>query len=415
MTKEGAETVVILPQGATDHDVADDGTGGATFLGTRVLDRPFLMVWGGYGSVDAGAEVTFTLGGRSYDLAGYARDLAELDLEDGTIMTVLPSVEPGSGLTTTSVGGSLVAVAENWEAGATVLADARVETAGPGGTRWVAPTDVAQVVLPDGRLVTALAVPAVDGTTVTGVGMADGDQIERWEPPVVAAGVEWRQVVGAAAPYVGGEPVPRVDDGSREAFRHYRAEEGSARGYVVLPGTGVGATFAPLVLDDQGLRVSPEIVHQVDKVDVEGGQDTVLTVVGGLETDGLSSIVAVAVQLAEAEGSANSWQVVGADAGAHMLIDPGAVVTVAPGQGVWLLHPTGSVGPKELHAGRIGQDVLLLPADGAEGPTMVAVHPEDAPPPRIGTAAGKQEPTQTHEFDDHGLTVRVWTVEEPTG
>lgn len=377
-TDDGAEAVVILPQGATDFGLADGATD-ADFVGTRVLERPFLLVWGEDGSTDVGPRVTFDLGGRSYDLDGYAQDLQDLDLADGSSVTIMPGdpggpvqigrtgsdapmtrAEAGSGpgVTTTTAGGSLVVLADGWDTGATVLADARVETSGGEGTRWITPTDVAQVVLPDGRLVTALAVPEVDGTTVTGVGMADGDDVERWEPPVAAAGVEWRQVDGVSVPYDDGQPLPRIDDGDSEAFRHYAGVD-EETSYLVLPGQGAGPAFVPLAFGvEPGLQALPELVQQVDRSDIDGVVSTVLTLTGGRSADGSSAVMAVVAQSVGPEGDANTWQIVGDAGSGHAVLDPGLGVSLGQDHGVWILYPQGSVDPSQLQAGIINGTVL---------------------------------------------------------
>lgn len=441
---DGVETsVTVLPAGEVDEvGLAVSGSvRDSDYRGAVLGDRTVVLATGIVGEDPAGRVVpTFRLeGGPDYTLDTYAEDLLTLDTVGGEPLSAQPEPD-GSLLLRDQAGAEVLSIAAEhltpaptswetelgtvvaavgWSPDASILQDARVELPGDGlgaEPEWVEPTDVAQVVTPTGE-VTLMILDAPAGASLVSVGLVRGEEVERWAPPVIAAGVEWRQVDGVESPFVDGEPVPRVDDGTSDAIRHYAVGEGSASGYVVLPGTAVDATFVPLVLDDQGLRAATDIVHQVDQVEVAGAQHTVLSVVGGLGSDGASGIVGVAAHRPGPEDSVNTWQVVGDAGSAHVVVDPGAVVSVAAESGLWLLYPSGSTDPDELEVGRVGGDLLYLSTDGARGPalTIVAVHPEDTPAPRVGTADGQQEPTQTVGVDELGLTVSVWTEQVPTG
>lgn len=62
-TDDGVEAVVILPQGAADFGLTDGPTD-EDFMGTRVLERPLLLVWGEDGSADVGDRERDGAGGR---------------------------------------------------------------------------------------------------------------------------------------------------------------------------------------------------------------------------------------------------------------------------------------------------------------------------------------------------------------
>ncbi|WP_134772429.1 hypothetical protein [Ornithinimicrobium flavum] len=417
----------LLPQGADLVDVRlDAGDSDSTVLEGREV---VLVEQRGVDS----AEVVFRLAGAEFTADQYHVDLAtlqvgeELTLEESrsvpggvalltasdseSVLTVSPQ-ELDRGLVTTTVDGRPVVVAAGWDAGADVLLSSRVELDDGSGPRWVDPEDVAQTVLADGRSVTLLAVDLTGDDQVLAVGRQDGDEVARWEPPVRTAGVEWRQVDGAPVPFVDGAALPRLDDGATDEVRHYADGSGSARGYVVLPGQAAGATFVPLLEGDGELLTAPEMVHQVDEVEVGDGTDTVLTVVGGLDDEGGSTLAGVAAQRAS-EGAANTWTVVGDASSAHVVVDPGLVVTIGAEQGVWLVYPTGSVDPSQVQAGRIGQDLALLRTAPGTDSTLVAVSPEGAPAPRVGVDDGQVEPPATHPVPQLDLVVRVWTLTGP--
>ncbi|SOC53956.1 hypothetical protein [Ornithinimicrobium cerasi] len=423
-----AIAVHLLPEGASVR--TDEAVAGR--VDSAVLSGREVVLAEARG--DDAPDVSFRLGQREYTGQTYQDDLLTLDLGSQLLSPAESLEQPGAlqlltgsgersvltlgaeeleqGLVTSTVDGRSVVVATGWDGGAGVLADARVELDDGSGPRWVVPDDVAQIVLTDGRLVSVLVVDLAGSDQVVTVGRRDGDQVQRWEPPVLAAGVEWRQVDGAPVPFVEGRPLARVADGPPDGVRHYAEGQGSARGYVVLQGQAAGATFVPLLEGDGELLTAPEMVHQMDEVEVDGDVSTVLTIVGGLDADGRSTLAGVAAQRA-AEGAANTWTVVGDASSAHLVVDPGLVVTLGAEQGVWLVHPTGSVDPAQLQAGRIGQDLALLGiAPGTES-TLVAVHPEDAPAPRVGVDDGQLEPVVTHRVPQLDLVVRVWTLTGP--
>ncbi|MGC5582950.1 hypothetical protein ACQE98_02465 [Ornithinimicrobium sp. W1679] len=213
--EEGQRLLAVLPEGAQEVTVTRAGATGpqdATVdAGTVALaGRPVVLaVTGPPGEAEdaSGVQVTFTLGGVRTDLDLHAQDLFALDGAAGTMSVdpdpadpgtlVLTSQEDGEevgrvaaeqlgrGLATTSVDGSVVVLATGWEPGATVLSDARVQVSGEDGPEWVEPRDVAQLVLGDGTLVTALVVDGTDTEVVVAVGRQVGDRVEAWEPPAL--------------------------------------------------------------------------------------------------------------------------------------------------------------------------------------------------------------------------------------
>lgn len=418
--------VYVLPEGASLGGLPGGGS-----VDSAVLDGRVVALVEARGE-DA-PDVAFRLGQQDHTWQTYHDDLLGLELAgerlslsqvpgrrgsvelltasgDRSVLT-LDADELDQSPVLRTVDGWPVVVAAGWDAGADVLAAARVELDDGSGPRWVAPTDVAQTDLPDGRVVTVLAVDLSGDDQVLAVGRQLAEGVDRWDPPVRAAGVEWRQVDGAPVPFVEGGPLARVDDGSPGALAHYAEGPGATRGYVVLPGPA-GNAFVPLVEGDGELLTAPEIVQQVDEIEVGGTTHTVLTVVGALDGEGGSSLAGVAAQRA-GEGAANTWQVVGDASSAHLVLDPGVVVTVGAEQGVWLVHPTGSVDPAQLQAGRIGQDLALLGSGPGTGSTLVAVHPEGAPAPRVGVDDGQVEPAVSHPVPQLDLVVRVWTLTGP--
>lgn len=447
--EDGIQTsVTVLPAGDLD-EVTLDAPGSvrdSDYRGAMLGGRTVVLATATVGD-DPAAHVVpaFRLqGGARYTLDSYADDLFTLDTPGGRPVSAQPRAD-GSLVLQERSGAELLVISPEdltaaptswptdlgtvvatvgWSPDARILGGARLGLVGADAEaelRWVEPTDVAQVVTPAGE-VTLLSLDPPEGERVLSVGLEREDgTVERWDPPVLAAGSEWRQVDGAPVPFVDGVPLQRVDDGSREAVQHYRASEGSADGYVVLPGLSAAdpanlPAVVPLLPDGDGiLRASSDIVGQVGQVEVGGGPAMVLRVVGGLDADGTSSIAGVAVQSA-AQGAANTWSVLGDPSSAHIVLDPGIVVSVAADQGVWLLYPTGSTDPAELQAGRIGRDVVVLDPGGAGSgaTTLVAVHPEGEPTPQVSAAEGQQEP-ETFTFNKLGLTVNVWTLGEPAG
>lgn len=202
VSADGVErTVAVLPVGAEVEGAVGEPDD-VYWSGTRLLDRPVVLVVRHAAAADGPADLTFTLGGRSWTLSSYAEDLRELELartslevrpgdeqghvalwRDGsaTPEVTFVSLEGEAPTLTHTVAGSLVTVVRGWEPGAGVLTDSRVEVTQDGTARWVEPTDVAQVPLPEGQTVTLLSVPAEPGVDVTGVGTVVDGAVERAE------------------------------------------------------------------------------------------------------------------------------------------------------------------------------------------------------------------------------------------
>ncbi|RIK17643.1 MAG: hypothetical protein DCC50_00985 [Acidobacteria bacterium] len=437
VASDGTETrVLLLPEGSEMQGTPDEDDRGVGWIGTKLLDRPVVMVV----REDAGerppSDVEFTLGGEAYSFSGYVQDLTVLDV-DGAALVAQPGARPGEvalwrrdadepevtfgeetgvggALATQPVGGSLVALADGWDAGASVLAEARVEVTEDGATRWVAPTDVAQVALDDGRLVTLLAVDAEEGLEVAGVGLERDGDVERWDPPVLTAGgVELRAVDGVEVPYVDGRALPRIDQGAGSAFRHYAGADGQAS-YLVLAGSAGPHPVPVVAVEGAGAAAAPQIVRGVAEQVVDGIPVSMLTLSGGRAADGSSQVLAVAVQNAGPEGSANTWQLAGEAEAAHVVLDPGLVVSLGQEQGVWILYPQGSVDRTEIQAGTIGGTVLeVVAADGVS--TLVAVLEQGAGPRLVGDVEGALDPMATVPVPGRAVEISTWTVQLPEG
>lgn len=418
--------VLVLPEGA--EDVGTDGDDGADLEHATLHGRPVVLL----AAPEPPVPVHFTLAGTRHDLDSYVQDLVTLDTTAGRALSLRPGEGEHSvalheqsagekvlgasqeelrrGLVSRDVDGGTVTLALGWNPGATVLADSRVEITDDDGSRWVAPTDVAQVPLTDGTLITALAVDVADPAQITAVGRQVGDEVERWEPAVLAAGVEWRHDDGSPVPYVEGRPMPRVDDSLGDAFRHYAGRDG-ATSYLVLPGMSAGATFVPLVTDgDRDVRAAPEIVDQADQVEIDEGVDTVLSVSGGLGADGTSRVIAVAALTGGAEDNVNTWQVLGDAESSAAVVDSGVVVSHGGDHGVWLLYPPGSIDPAELQAGAVGGTVLEVAPRGRVT-TLVAVLPEGTEARLVGEVQGALAPTATTQIPERGVDILTWTVQ----
>lgn len=423
--------VTVLPEGA---ELDRMGLADGEEVNSAALDGREVVLTAAEG--DVVPDVTFTLDDATYPLDAYLADLVALDTVGGGQLTVVPDEDGAGGLTlqdrtgtvpveltpeelgdgvvSRAVHGSTVVVASGWDPGPAVLTASRVELVGADGLPgWAVPSDVAQVALPDGTLLTLMTVDAADGVEVAGAGHQVGGEIERWTPPVTTVGgVEMRLLDGEPVPHLDGGPLERLDDGSLGGVRHYAGASWSGADYLVVPGTGAGEAFVPLVGESDGqVRPAPEAVLDQDVVELGGQPLTVLRVSVSLAQQGRSVVLGGAVQRGSGD-AANSWALAGSAASAHVVIDPGAVVTVAADQGVWLLYPQGSTDPEELQAGRTDDDVLRLTAgqDAAEL-TLVAVHPAGAPGPRVGDVEGELTPTGTHDVADLDLVVRTWRTD----
>lgn len=453
--EEGGGLLAVLPEGAHEVEVPGPGTadpqGGVVDAVTVTLaGRPVVLAATGPapGTEDTGAvQVTFTLGGVGTDLDLHAQDLFTLEgaagpmsvapdpadpgtlvltsQEDGQEVARVAAEQLGRGLATTTVDGSVVVLSAGWEPGATVLSDARVQVTGEDGPEWVRPRDVAQLVLDDGTLVTALAVDGTDTEVVVAVGRQVGDRVEVWElPALVSSGVELRRDPdGQLVPFVGGDPLPRVDDGDLGEVRHH-AGPGSEAGLLVVPGVGPGRTAVPLVRGDQDRLVAdPGAVRQVDRLEIEdaagGGvrSEAVLWLDASLVEAGGSLVEGLAVADAEADEAANSWSLLGSTRSASVAFEPSAVATVSPDLGLWLLYPLGSVDPALLQVGRVGESLLQLAGDDPDAVTLAAVLPVGSTARLVGpdVEGGVGASAVTDLGEGVPLQLAVWTVQVPGG
>ena len=450
----GQLVVAVLPEGAQDVQVAPlaggEGQDGSVDAASVVLaGRPVVLTVTTPGETGdpGGVEVAFTLGGVRTALDRHAQDLFTLEgpsgplsvdpdpddpgtvvltaQEDGQEVARVPAGQLGRGPTTTTVDGSVVVLAAGWEPGATVLSDARVQVTGEDGPEWVRPQDVAQLVLGDGTLVTALALDVADAGSVVGVGRSVDDRVEAWEPPaLVSSGVELRRDPdGQLVPFVGADPLPRVDDGDLGEARHH-AGPGSEAGLLVVPDLGPGRTAVPLVRGDQDRLVAdPGAVRQVDRLEIEdapgGGarSEAVLWLDASLVEAGGSLVEGLAVADAEADEAANSWSLLGSTRSASVAFEPSAVATVSPDLGLWLLYPLGSVDPVLLQVGRVGESLLQLAGDDPDAVTLAAVLPVGSTARLVGPdVEGGVGASAVHDLGEGvPLQLAVWTVQMPGG
>ncbi len=362
VSSHGTETtVLLLPEGAEVEGVADEDERGVDWIGTRLLDRPLVMVVREDASGRPASDVELTLGGEAWSFDDYVQDLNVLDV-DSTVLVAQSGEGPGevtlrhpdtdesratfpngSGAggapAMQPVGGSLVTLAEGWETSATVLADARVEVTQDGTARWVAPTDVAQVMLDDGRLVTLLAVDAADGLEVTAVGLERGGEVERWEPApegILGKGVGLPVVDGAVVPTVDGQEMALVGGTELGDARLYR-RPGDAPGddLLVLPaGLAPEDVVVPVLRKGDGLDVAPWLLGPEASVPTDAGPVKVVAVPAGMLAE--DSRLALRPVAALDAASANTWTLLGASPSGHLVVDPGLVVTVA--DDTWLLY-----------------------------------------------------------------------------
>lgn len=411
-------TLAILPEGAELVDVAlADGDSDSTVIHGRAVVLTEARS-------DDLPDVLLTLGAEQVYLAAYLDDLFTLDTVGGGALTVVPAgdttgglalqertgavpvevsaEELGEGLVVRPVRDKLVVVASGWDPGPAVLSASRVEMVDAGGPEWVVPDDVAQVSMPDGTLVTLMTVDASDGAEVTGVGHQAGGAVEPWVPHfVLSDGVSLREDGDDLVPVVDGRPLERVDDGSLSGVRHHAGRTAADVGYLVATGTDPAWTLVPVVKDSDGaVRLAPEARRESWSSDSWGA--TVLAVDGSLTAEGRSRVVGLAAGLGTAD-AANTWTLLGAASSAHVVIDPGAVVTVAPEDGLWMLYPQGSVDPDALAAGRVGETLDLPGDDGLR----VVVHRRGEPPASVDGLP----PTHTYEIPQHDLVVSAWTTD----
>lgn len=200
-----------------------------------------------------------------------------------------------------------------------MLADARLEVTEQGVSRWGTPGDVAQVTVPDGRLVTVLTVDEAQaaGVTVTGVGVAVGaedDSIvrwDRWEPLLVSAdGVDWQEVEGQVVPFVDGEPLDDLGIASLGAARLYAAPDSRSADLLVLPlGLGVEDRVLPLLRKGDSLDPAPWVLGDTRVVETSSGPVLVVETEPGMLTEGTRLAARWASALRD--GAANVWAVLG--------------------------------------------------------------------------------------------------------
>ncbi len=408
--------LTLLPEGADLDGPTDDGSEvDSVDLASRVV----VLVEARDG---ASLDLLFTMEGQQYGVDAYSFDLGSLQVADrelwpaegdepgsvelrtaeGTPVVALPAEDLRSGPVRHEVDGAQVVLAVGWSPRAGVLSDARIEVASQDGSRWVAPGDVAQMSLRDGRLVTAMTVPDGEASTAVAVGEQQGDEVERWVPDVrLFDGLTLMMAGDQAELLSAGRPLERLDDGTVAGMRRYASPEDPDVSYLLAEATTPGM-LVPLVDDGQGgLQPSPGSVREAMGSDDMGV--TVQRVEGLAPAD--PSVAGVAVPLHDDQEPANSWQLLGAGDGAHVIMDPGATVTVSPSEGLWLLYPTGSTDVDRLAAGRVGGDVVELPGDES---LWVAVHDREASPPVDAP------PTETHDLPEQDLVVSTWSS-DPRG
>ena len=409
--------VTVLPDGAVPDAAAAGSRTDSVTLGERAVVLA--------GIEDPGSPpVPFTLDGTSFLLDPYLEDLMTLETGDGGALTVevsggsvalsdgsgaspveLTQEVPRPGVDVHTVRGEPIVVVTGWDPGSAVLTSSRVEVSGPDGLEWVEPRDVAQVAMPDGALVTLLTIDASLEPEVAGVGLQVGDVVERWAPAVALGdGVTLLEEDGVLVLTVDGRPLPRVDDGSLGDIRHVAAR--GEDGYLVVPDSVVDRTLVPVTARGTEVRLASDAVVESYVVERPEGDATVLRVSEELVANGRSTVAALASSLEGADGAVNTWQLLGAPTSAHVVVDPGAVVSITPDLGVWLLYPEGSTDVEDLEVGRVGGSALELRGGGA-GSTLVAVHPSTTPTSQVKGPGGRA-PAETHDVTEGDLQVHVW-------
>lgn len=384
-------SMTVLPEGATDVRLELEGRERGSLEVGALAGRP-VALWVVDGDSVTDEALRFTLGGVGHDLNSYHRDLWELDLGDGRALAVdiddaeirlTPTGDPGvdgaqaepvltvdrgalaSGLTTKTVGSTLVTFAVGWDGGgANLLADTRVELTSSAGTRWVDPGDVAQIRLADGQLLTVVATPAEEGARVSAVGRQEGSTVQRWEPPG-GGPVAWTEVDGELVPTVDGRELPEVDiDGLGARLYHHAAAQ---EDLLVLP-AGIGAqdTVVPLLRKGNSLSAETGLISERSVHQTATGPVRVVSLPVGMLDTGARLAIRTAGS-AEGDG-VNVWDILGSDRAGHLALDPGAVITVS-GAGpddAWLLYPAGDDSDgSALRVGLVGHGLLDL-RDGDE-------------------------------------------------
>ena len=440
VSADGVErTVAVLPVGA-EVEGAVGAPDDVYWSGTRLLDRPVVLVVR-YGTAgDGPADLTFTLGGRSWTLSSYAQDLRELELADGTTVALDPrdgglalvpaevagtsgedasplrTLEEASfapGLATQHVKGSLVTVFTTQHDESLVLTESRLEVMVDGVPRWVEPTDVAQGVLGDGRLVTLLTLDAEEGIEVTGVGRQVGDHVERWDR--AASGtveVGWSEVDGELVPTWDGVAL-RESGEDQLGARLFALPEEAGMEVVVLPaGLGPKDTVVPLLRKGDSLDPAPGLLDDgLTQVTPAGPVRAV-----ELEAGMLSEGARLAVRHSDGgSGAANTWGVLGTSTGGHLVIDPGLVVTV--GGDTWLFYRQGDDSPGTgLRAGLVGKTLLeQARPDDPSRYDLAAVLPGGSEPDLLLGPGARLHSTQSHDGPVEGLQVWTASVSVPDG
>ena len=443
-------SVSLLPEGAELVGVQRGEVSSTTLAG-----RPVVLT---EASNADSLEIAFRLGDHTYDLADYVTDLSTLELGGETAS--LSHSEGGLELLTTTrsvpllrlaadeldrgrlvvptTGGPPVVVTTGWDPGAGVLADARLEVTEQGVSRWGAPGDVAQVTVPDGRLVTVLTVDEAQaaGVTVTGVGVAVGaedDSIvrwDRWEPLLVSAdGVDWQEVEGQVVPFVDGEPLDDLGIASLGAARLYAAPDSRSADLLVLPlGLGVEDRVLPLLRKGDSLDPAPWVLGDTRVVETSSGPVLVVETEPGMLTEGTRLAARWASALRD--GAANVWAVLGgADVldldgvtgrSAHLAIQGGLVVTVGgPEAGdPWLFYPQGDDSWGEtstslaVRAGVVGATLLeLVDETDPQRLHVAAVLPEGSGAELVLAPGARLVSTESHAGPLDGLEVVTAVVD----
>ena len=382
-----AVSVSLLPQGAElAQDQLADGDIDAGVLAGRSLAL-----------AEARGEdlpvVHFRVGGHEYPLNDYVEDLFGLEMLDGTSMAVetvadavwemrdgsteqLLRVSPADLVQEEALPAhdGTVLAATGWLPDARVLQDARVELRDEGSGAdplWVRPHDVAQVVGPGG--VTFLSLDVPEGSTVLSVGLARGEDVERWEAPAVTVeatprlGVGWAEVDGELVPTMDGERLQEVDIASWGEARLYAAPTSVDEDLLVLPpGLGVDDHVLPLLRKGDSLDPASWVLGDSRVVETTAGPVRVVETTAGMLTEG--TLLAVRPGSAVDHGADIVWTLLGSEQSGHLVIEGGLVVQ-ASGSAAgdpWLMYPVGddSWGPTstsvDVRAGLVGSSLVGL-------------------------------------------------------